>query len=273
MMEKRRASGTARAALLPIGRELLTGRVLDTNSQYLARRLFEIGILVQRTCSMDDEIDAITREIRRCKTDRVSAIITCGGLGPTPDDMTLKAVAAALRRDYVLDPEARAQIERRYRELHLAGRLSDPQMTPDRLKMAFMPKGARLMPNTVGTAPGADILWGRTRVFCLPGVPAEMKAMAEDSVFPALEGLSKVVIRRLTLQVGTGDESHLAAMIRGIQPAHPAVHMKPEPKCFSDRRVMYIHLETEGKPKEVDCRLTACVADMKRAGFDLKGVS
>lgn len=250
---------------MPVGRELLTGRVLDSNSQFLASNLFERGLLVQRVCSVDDEIGAIAREIRRCKADGVAAIITCGGLGPTPDDMTLKAVANGLGRPCLRDDEALEHVERRYRELHEAGRLLVPGMNPDREKMAWLPLGSRILPNSVGTAPGVDIAWGRTRVFCLPGVPAEMKAMAESWVFPQLDVLSNGVIRRLTLTLGVLDESSLAAVIRRLVPVHPLVHMKPSPKRFGTRRVMLVHLESEGDEEDVEARIDACAKDLQEA--------
>lgn len=270
MDHRRRESRSCRVALLPIGRELLTGRILDSNSQFLASRLFEMGILVQRTCSVDDDIEAIGREIRRCKADRVAVIITCGGLGPTPDDMTMKAVAAALGRVYLPDPVALKQIERRYGELFEAGRLLVPGLTPDREKMAWMPEGTSLLPNDVGTAPGADITWGSTRLFCLPGVPAEMKAMAEESVFPQLDGLSGETVRRVTLEFGVMDESSLAAVIRRLMPVHPRVHMKPNPKGFGKQRVMLVHLESEGSSAaRAQERLDACSRDLVGAVREL----
>lgn len=265
MAGRRRTDGPPRVALLPLGRELLTGRVQDSNSQFLASNLFERGILVQRTCSVDDEIPAISRELRRCKSDGVAVVITCGGLGPTPDDMTMKAVAHALRRPCVKDTEALEHIERRYRELHEAGRLLVPGLTPDREKMAWLPRGSRILPNSVGTAPGVDITWGRTRVFCLPGVPAELKAMAESWVFPRLEGLSDGVVRRLTLTLGVMDESSLAGAIRRLMPVHPLVHMKPSPRRHGTRRVMLVHLESEGPEAEVEARLDACARDLQEA--------
>jgi len=247
-------------ALLPVGRELLTGRVQDSNSRYLAGRLFEIGLMVRRVCSVDDDIDAIAREIWRCKKDDVAVIITCGGLGPTPDDMTIRAVAYAMKREYRLDQDALEHVARRYRELHEAGRLSMQGMTPDREKMAWMPRGTKIIRNRVGTAPGADVRWGRIRVFCLPGVPAEMQAMADEYVLPELADLSGQVVRRVTVSFGVLDESSLAAVIRCLQPDHPDVHIKPDPKGFGRQRRMYVHFESEGKQEEVDSRLDAATA-------------
>ncbi len=254
-----------RIALLPIGRELLTGRVQDTNSRFLAARLFEMGLRVGRVCVVDDDPAAIGREMRRCRADGATVIVSTGGLGPTPDDLTLRAVAEAVGRPLVEDPEALAHVERRYRELHEAGRLLVPGLTPDRRKMAWLPQGARMLSNGVGTAPGVEVRWGRVRVFCLPGVPAEMEPMAEEHLFPALRGGGGPVVRRLTLTFGVCDESSLAGVIRSLQPDHPGVLMKPEPKGYGAHREMRVHLECEGEAREVEERLRVAAAALEAA--------
>ncbi|MBM4395878.1 MAG: competence/damage-inducible protein A [Deltaproteobacteria bacterium] len=230
--------------ILPVGREMLTGRVLDTNSQWLAARLFEAGVRVTRVSAVDDELRAIAREVRRAAADRAAVLITTGGLGPTPDDMTLRGVAMGLRRPWLPDPAALDHVRERYAALHAAGRIADPSLTPDRAKMASLPRGSRVVPNPVGTAPGIDLAAGRMRVFCLPGVPAEMRAMASASVLPAVRALATTAMVRHTIEAGSRDESTLAAAIRATQPAFPDVHFKPDPKGFGGERRMFVHLET-----------------------------
>jgi len=254
-----------RVAILPIGREILTGRVQDTNTAFLASRLFEIGVRVARVCSVDDEQQAIVRELRRCRSDGARVILTTGGLGPTPDDLTLAAVARAVNRPLERNPVALEHVRRRYEELHEAGRLLQPGLTPDREKMAYLPRGAEVLPNSVGTAPGALVRWGRVRIFCLPGVPAEMQPMAEASVFPRLVPASGPVVRRRTLSLGVCDESTLAALIRRLAPDHPGVHMKPEPKGYGANREMRVHLECEGSPDEVERRLDRSAQALQEA--------
>lgn len=260
-----RANNPWRIAILPIGRELLTGRVQDTNSAWMAARLFEMGLRVVRICAVDDDEVAIGREMRRCRADGAAVIVCTGGLGPTPDDLTLRAVARAVGRPLREDPEALAHVERRYRELHEAGRLLVPGLTPDRRKMAWLPEGARMLSNGVGTAPGVEVRWGRVRVFCLPGVPAEMRPMAEEYVFPALLAAGGPVVRRLTLTFPVCDESSLAAVIRSLQPDCPGVLMKPEPKGYGAHREMRVHLECEGEPGEVEARLRAAAQALQTA--------
>ncbi len=264
MSKKKQVSGT-RIALLPIGRELLTGRVHDTNSRFLAAKLFEMGLRVVRICAVDDDEEAIGRELRRCRADGANVVVCTGGLGPTPDDLTLRAVAKAVGRPLVEHPEALAHVERRYRELHEAGRLLVPGLTPDRRKMAWLPEGARVLSNHVGTAPGAEVRWGRVRIYCLPGVPAEMEPMAEEHLFPALRAEGGVVVRRLTLTFPVCDESSLASVIRTLGPDHPGVLMKPEPKGYGAQREMRVHLECEGEVGEVEERLRKAASALQAA--------
>lgn len=240
--------------ILPIGREILTGRVLDTNSQWLAQRLFEAGLRVARVSVVDDDLRAIAREVRRARADGAAFLITTGGLGPTPDDMTLRGVAIGLGRPFRLDPEALSHVRTRYASLHAEGRIASPELTPDREKMAWFPAGARVVPNPVGTAPGIDLRSGSLRVFCLPGVPAEMRGMAEESVLPALRAVATATLVRHTVEAGARDESALAAAIRAVQPAYPDVHFKPDPKGFGAERRMLVHLETSGPDRESAAR-------------------
>lgn len=256
-------SSEMKAVLLPVGREILTGRVLDTNSNWLAQRLFEIGVKVMRICAVDDDEVAIGRELHRARADGARLVVTTGGLGPTPDDLTLKAVGDAIGRPVGLNEEALAHVKRRYEELHREGRLLRPGLTPEREKMAYMPKGAHILPNEVGTAPGAFIRWGKVLIFCLPGVPQEMKPMAENHVFPLLKTLTKGVLKRLTITLEECDESTIAAIIREVQPLVPEVHIKPDPKRFSGQHQMAVHFEAFGPEEEIDTRLKTA-ADLLR---------
>lgn len=232
-----------RAAVLATGRELLTGRVRDTNSGWLCGRLFAMGVKVVRVVAVDDDPGDIAREFHRSVEDGADVIITTGGLGPTPDDMTIRCVAAAAGLEMARSVDALAMIALRYQHLVDIGRLADAGINQDRAHMADMPEGASIMKNLVGTAPGADFTVNGARVFCLPGPPAEMTAMAEAFVLPAITSMVHGSLCRISLELPVFDESHVAALIRAIQPRFPEVHFKPEPGIFDGRRVMMVHLE------------------------------
>lgn len=216
------ASGPA-ASILTIGNELLIGRIVNTNSSWLASRLTLLGVNVRLILTVGDNLDDIAWAVRSAL--RVSDIvITTGGLGPTDDDMTMEAVAAAIHRPLVRNPEALRMVEEFYTR-------HGQSLSPERVKMAYMPAGARPIPNPVGAAPGAHLRVGATEVFILPGVPREMQAMFEtyvvDSIKYMLPGLC-VVEEGITV---TGvPEADLAPLLRRAARKCPDCYVKSHPK-------------------------------------------
>src|SRR5439155_1112684 len=123
------------------GRELLTGRTVDTNSAWIAARLTDLGAFVARIVAVDDDPAAIAREIAGARERGVALVITTGGLGPTLDDRTLAGVAAALERRLVEHPAALAFVARRYAELAAAHAVAGaaPGIDLKSLATAFAP--------------------------------------------------------------------------------------------------------------------------------------
>jgi len=168
-----------KAAILTIGSELLTGRIVDTNAKFLAFELARRGIRVVIHLSVDDRPDEISDALAVARS-RADLILITGGLGPTVDDITSCVVAKLLGRRLVEDPGAAAAI----REWYLR-RGMEPHAGA--MRQAMVPEGARAIANPVGIAPGFMIKEGRWTMAAFPGVPAEMRAMAEMSVLPGLE--------------------------------------------------------------------------------------
>ena len=234
-----------KAMILAAGREILRGRIQDSNAWTLARRLTGLGYEVVRITACDDDLAAIAREIRRALKDGAALIITTGGLGPTDDDLTLQALAEAAGRQLALDEEARRLVAARYADLQRAGAVEDPAMTPAREKMARIPEGARPLPNPVGAAPGVWLEEGRTTYVALPGVPAEMAAILEESVLPGLSARTTGVVyaeRRITTQAR--DESEAAAVLRRIARDVPEVFLKSHPTHFGPDVRMQVFAST-----------------------------
>jgi nicotinamide-nucleotide amidase len=167
-----------------IGSELLTGEVLDTNTRWICTHVTGMGGGVERAHIVADSTADIAEVLRSCLRRRPSSIITCGGLGSTADDMTLFAVASALNLEMVLHPEAKEWVRKRYEELAEAGAVDSAEMTPAREKMAYLPAGAEPLPNRVGGAPGVRCPAEDCEIICLPGVPAEMRGVFEESLSP-----------------------------------------------------------------------------------------
>ena len=196
-----------RAEIIAIGDELTSGQRLDTNSQWLAERLLELGVPVAFHTTVGDVL-ADNVEVFRRATERAEIIVASGGLGPTADDLTRHALAEVAGVELVRDDAALAYIKalfaRRKREMPPANEIQ-----------AMFPKGSRVIDNPHGSAPGIDIEIGRSRIFALPGVPAEMKEMWAASVAPAIRehlGITKTICHYRIKCFGVG-ESDLEAML------------------------------------------------------------
>lgn len=192
-----------RAHLLTIGDELLIGQTTNTNAAWLGEQLSLLGIDVTRSTVVGDQAQAIVRELDRAYDD-AELVVTTGGLGPTHDDVTRHAVADYFGRELAEDDELMERIERYYTR-------SGREMPDAARGLALVPEGFELLDNPVGTAPG---LWcadtsseGERLVAVLPGIPQEMKAIAEASLFPQLQGRTdrQTVVHRTLKTTGIGE--------------------------------------------------------------------
>jgi molybdenum cofactor synthesis domain-containing protein len=219
--------------IIVIGNEILLGLVQDTNSNYLCRVLRGMGGRVCHITIVRDEIDSIAEELNASINRRADLIFTCGGLGPTDDDLTLGAVAAATGQPLLLDPAAREFVERKYRELASAGYVAEARMTDERLKMARLPEGARAIENPVGAAPAVALEARGCRIVSLPGVPSELKAIIEGPLQGLLgEVFGRGSYREREVMVECNDESQLAPALRQVAASNPDVYIKSRADRF-----------------------------------------
>ena len=194
------------AEILSIGTEILLGEITDTNSVHLARALRDIGISVYRMISLGDNEERITEAVNQALA-RADVVITTGGLGPTVDDMTRQAVAAATGRELVFHQHLLDDIAARF-----AGFRAN--MTENNRRQAFLPRDARLLENPVGTAPCFIVEHGGSAVISLPGVPREMRFVLAQHVLPWLQQRYRLgVIRARTLRAAGIGESALDDLI------------------------------------------------------------
>ncbi|MDA4125295.1 MAG: molybdopterin-binding protein [Thaumarchaeota archaeon] len=216
-----------RAEMLNVGRELLIGRTLNTNALWAGKRLAAMGTMLSQITTVDDDVGEIAASVKACLARAPDFLIIVGGLGPTPDDMTLKGVATGLGRKLTLNRGALAMIRERYVERGLG----DVEITPARRKMAVFPEGARPVRNRAGTAPGVRLEVGRTVVFSLPGVPAEMRTIFRRSVEPEVRAkLGRLHRGYVSLRLEGIMESALAPMIAAELRKHPGAYIKSHPK-------------------------------------------
>ncbi|TVQ33516.1 MAG: competence/damage-inducible protein A [Phycisphaeraceae bacterium] len=179
------------AAVLSIGDELILGQTLDTNSAWLSGRLTELGVRVVEHATVDDDCEAIAAAIRRLAA-RSRLVIVTGGLGPTIDDLTRRALADALGEGLVEDGQMLSAIR-----LYFAAR--GTEMPENNRLQALRPESASALGNAQGTAPGLharlEIEGASADCFCLPGPPSEMRPMFEEFVKPRLRPPVGGVIR------------------------------------------------------------------------------
>jgi nicotinamide-nucleotide amidase len=171
------------AEIIALGDELTSGQALDTNSRWLALRLAELGIRTLYHTTVGDELDAGVGVFRTAIA-RSDLILATGGLGPTADDLTREMLALATNRELIFSDEAMVHVRSIFAR---RGR----KMPEQNRRQAFLPLGAALVPNPHGTAPGIDLevlRQGRNpcRVFCVPGVPAEMREMWDATLHGAI---------------------------------------------------------------------------------------
>lgn len=196
------------AEIICVGTELLLGDILNTNCQYLARELASLGIPHYYQTVVGDNISRLHQAIA-IASKRASILIFTGGLGPTPDDLTTKAIASFFQTPLVEKPEIIADIQAKF-----AAR--GYKMSPSNRQQALAPADAAILPNPTGTAPG--IIWqpqaGLT-IFTFPGVPTEMHRMWQETAVPWLknQGWGKDIIYSEMLRFRGIGESALAEQV------------------------------------------------------------
>ena len=201
------------AAILIIGNEILSGRTQDINIQYIATKLSERGIHLEEVRIVPDIKQSIIDTVNDLRK-KYTYIFSTGGIGPTHDDITSDAIAAAFRVKLTKHPEAYRRLEEYYKA-------SGRTLTTPNSKMADMPQGASLIDNSASTAPGFIM----QNVYVMAGVPYIMQAMM-DFVLPMLAIGKPIESRTISLLVG---ESIIANEMESIQNKYPDVSIGSYP--------------------------------------------
>jgi len=168
-----------KAEIISIGDEIMYGHTLDSNSAYISQKLADLGIEVVYQTSVGDEVSRIVEAINQAKQ-RVNLLITTGGLGPTHDDVTMKGIIKAFKKNLVFHPEILEKIKQRYEKRGM----EMPQINQNQ---ALIPQGAKYFDNAVGSAPGILVQEEKVIFIALPGVPREMKYLLDEQVVPYLQ--------------------------------------------------------------------------------------
>ena len=235
------------AEIITIGDELLIGQVIDTNSAFMAERLNEAGIQVERVVSIHDDAEQIASAIDDALS-RADIVITTGGLGPTKDDITKHVLCHYFHTRLVPNADVEAHIRRLYANRpDVLNRLTETQW--------FVPENCQVLTNRVGSAP--LMYWhlddGRM-LFCLPGVPYEMEIAIREQVLPTIKSkilnlksqISNIVHR--TILVSGIPESSLAIVLEEWESSLPeGLHLAYLPKDGTIR----LRLSGYGVPTEL----------------------
>lgn len=187
--------------IISVGTELLTGSVLNTNTQFLTKALSEIGISVRKHVTVGDNPKKLEKALTEALEDNKLIILT-GGLGPTQDDLTKNIVAEVLEDELVENADVKASIISFFENHnHLT-------LTENNFQQALVPKNGDYIPNTIGTAPGLIFYKDEKIIILLPGPPHELKKMFNEAVKPLLESLNNVhIVNRYYNLTGIGESA------------------------------------------------------------------
>lgn len=240
------------AEILCVGTELLMGQTLNTNAQFLSRRLSALGVSQYHQTVVGDNAGRL-EDAYRLALSRSDVVITSGGLGPTVDDITKRVAAKVAGKPLVLFPEAEAMVRERFRQYHR-------DMTVNNLSQAMFTADSVLLPNAHGTAPGAIVPMGGGKVVIhLPGPPSELEPMFTEQVEPYLrERSGKKLVSRYIRVFGMG-EAEADQRLRTLEDGgNPTL----SPYC-STGEVMFRATASATREADAEAMLTPLVEEVK----------
>lgn len=227
------------SSIIAVGDELLRGFTVDTNSNWLAGRLFSLGYPLKRIEVVGDvEGDIVTAIQDHLARLELSRVFVCGGLGPTPDDRTFQAVAAALGRRLVYDSGTGRLMQSLMFSRGVAKTRGTAELNAGNRKMAMIPEGSLVLRNGPGMAPGiAYPLEAGRFLFVLPGVPSELRSIFTDWIEPGYlrDGQPPAVAE---LHYRLAPESAFAAAMQAVEREFPDVSLGSYPQTDIGRLII-----------------------------------
>jgi len=214
-------TGSVNLEIIATGDELIYGRILDTNSHWLAQRVAEMGAHLRRVTMIGDEPELIASTLKEALLRDAHFIIYTGGLGPSADDLTVDSIGMALEKETVIDEEGASKIESVYRK---RGLTDEVQISRGR-KMARILEGSKPLQNPVGFAVGMAVEVAGKTVCTLPGVPAEMKGMFDAHVAHMIESESTSVFLAKTYNISMIWKDFFP-LYRQMQQEYPDIYIK-----------------------------------------------
>jgi molybdenum cofactor synthesis domain-containing protein len=213
--------GSVKIEIISTGDELLFGRILDTNSNWLAKRVTEMGAILNRITIVGDDSDDISTTLNEALERNAQFIIFTGGLGPSKDDLTVESIGITLKKKTIIDTATAEKIKL----IYLKRGIVDEATHKRGRRMARILEGSIPLHNPVGFAVGMMIMFHGKNIITLPGVPAEMKGMFEAHVAPMIEKLatSKFEARAVNVRMVWKD---FFPLYRELQKDYPNMYIK-----------------------------------------------
>ena len=256
------SGGLTRAEVVSVGTELLLGQIVDTNASFICSALADLGIGVYFRSTVGDNTGRV-REVFLHALSRADLILSTGGLGPTDDDLTVAAAAGALGLPLERHEEAWAHVQEFFRK-------RNRPLSSQQEKQAMLPRGARMIPNPRGSAPGVIIEHREKTLIFTPGVPREMKGMIQDTVIPYLRerGLAgREVIRSRVLRITLG-ESVVEDRLRDLMRSS----LNPTIAPYAHTGECHVRLTARGTEAQVEPLLAGTEAAIReRLGLAVYG--
>lgn len=223
--------------LVSVGTEILMGNIINTNAAYLASRCADLGAVCYFQSVVGDNPKRL-KDTLKTALNRADIVLVTGGLGPTQDDLTKQTAAELFHREMEINQEVCKALEAYFAKRGII-------CTENNFRQALIPKGAEVLVNHNGTAPGIHIFEGSKHVFLLPGPPNEMKPMFEESVAPKLSALSGEVIYSQMIKICGIPESTAETMIQDI------LEHQTNPTIAPYAKLGEVHFRVSAKAKDI----------------------
>ncbi len=230
--------------LFSIGTELILGQIQDTNAHWIAQQVLQLGGILRRATMLRDEADEMLEALEDSVSRKTDLILTTGGLGPTPDDMTVEIVANIIGTRQVVHEETMAAfIERRQLK-------SSDELSTAAIKMATVPETAEVFQNPAGWAPCISVIKDESTICMMPGPPREMKAIFDAHVAPLIAKRYSAKIATLRVHVSMF-EAEVSPLLQQVMGKYPDVYLKAYVALRrTDGKYMPVDLVSTGTDEE-----------------------
>jgi nicotinamide-nucleotide amidase len=266
-------TGSVQIEVIATGDELVYGRILDTNSHWLAKRVTEMGAKLRRVTMIGDEPKLIASTLKEALLRDAHFIIITGGLGPSEDDLTVNSIGMALGVKTITDIKGASKIEEVYRK---RGITDKTQINRGR-RMARILQGSNAFQNPVGFAVGMAIEVGGKTICTLPGVPEEMKGMFDAHIAPLIESQATSVFLANTYNISMVWKDFFP-LYRQMQKDYPEIYIKnaATPPVEGDDREKIHTIKVDFvlealSPKEAEKKMDNFISDYQKRINDLGG--